>query len=471
MITINDGTYDVIIIGAGISGLICGCYLAKAGMKVLIIEQHDKPGGYFTSFKRKNFQFDAAAHSFGNYREGGHVRKIFTEVGVSDIIKIQRYDPSDIIITPDFKLTFGRDTQATIDHLSDIFPDEKNHIIDFINFLTSENQIEIIKLKDKTFSSLLHSFFTDERLISSFSAPVFGNGGLPPSQMHAFSGAKIFSEFIIDGGYYPEGGIQNLPNALDQVIKTNHGKTLYKRSVKKIIVENNEIVGVELDNKETLRSKYVVSACDVTQTFDKLLGREVCGSKIMNSLKKLIPSMSNFILYIGLDEPFEGLPHPGTNMWFLPHYNLDDMFSSIQKCDLGNAGMYMLRVSPDQRTVLAFVGAPFMSHAFWKHNKEKMANEFLTKIEKDVPNIRKHVTYFDAATPSTLYRYTLNSAGASFGWAKLTSQTFDPIMSKTTFIKGLYLTGHWTSIAFGMPGACYAGDDTAKRILRKENLK
>ena len=47
--------YDVIVIGAGISGLVCGCYLAKAGLRVLIVEQHNKPGGYCTSFKRKGF--------------------------------------------------------------------------------------------------------------------------------------------------------------------------------------------------------------------------------------------------------------------------------------------------------------------------------------------------------------------------------------------------------------------------------
>ena len=50
------------------------------------------------------------------------------------------------------------------------------------------------------------------------------------------------------------------------------------------------------------------------------------------------------------------------------------------------------------------------------------------------------------------------------------SQTYDPIFSKTTSINGLYLTGHWTSIAFGMPGTCYSGHDTAKRILRKEKI-
>jgi phytoene dehydrogenase-like protein len=466
----SHNTYDAIIIGAGISGLVCGCYLAKAGMKVLIVEQHDKPGGYFTSFKRKGFMFDAAAHSFGGYRENGQVRKILTEIGIDEIIKIVRFNPSDIIVAPDFKITFWNDIKDTKANLFNMFPEQKENINNFFDFLTSSNQTQFIKLRDKTFGSLLRSFFKDERLINSFSFPVFGNGGLPPSLMHAFSGSKIFSEFILDGGYYPEGGIQNLPNALDYIIRRNKGVILYKRLIKRILIKNNTVFGVKLDNNELLNSKYVISACDMTQTFKNLLGLKVTGNQIISNLRTMIPSISTFILYIGINKPFKGLPEPGTNHWFLPYYDLDDIYNQVLKCNFRKAEMFMLRVSPDERSILAFIGAPFKTKAFWKRNKKELSEEFLNRIEKYIPDIKKHIVYFDAATPHTLYRYTLNFKGAAFGWAKMPSQTFDPIFSKTTFINGLYLTGHWTSIAFGMPGTCYSGYDTAKRIMRKENI-
>jgi phytoene dehydrogenase-like protein len=463
--------YDVVIIGSGISGLVCGCYLARAGMKVVVIEQHDKPGGYFTSFKRKGFLFDAAAHSFGNYREGGHVRKVFSEIGVDKIINIRRFDPSDIIVSPDFRLTFSNNRESTIAGLSGTFPSEKNNIIRFFSFLTSSDQSEFAKLKDKTFGSLLHSFFKDERLINSLAVPVFGNGGLPPSLMHAFSGSKIFSEFIIDGGYYPEGGMQNLPDALARIVRQNGGNVIYRRLVKKILHKDRSATGVELDNNETLLSRYVVAACDLMQTFKTLLGKRISDEQNLTNLGSMIPSISTFILYIGIDSPFKGLPEPGVNTWHLPHYDLDEMYHQIEKCNLSKSGMYMLRVSPDGKTILAFVGAPFKSRAFWRQNKRRVAEDFLIRVEKLIPDVRKHIEYFDAATPSTLYRYTLNYKGAAFGWAKMPSQTFDPVMSKTTSIKGLYLTGHWTSIAFGMPGTCYSGRDTARRIMRKEGIR
>ena len=45
--------YDAIVIGAGLGGLVCGSYLAKKGLKTLIIEKNDKVGGYCSSFCKR----------------------------------------------------------------------------------------------------------------------------------------------------------------------------------------------------------------------------------------------------------------------------------------------------------------------------------------------------------------------------------------------------------------------------------
>ncbi len=458
--------YDAIIIGAGLGGLVCGAYLAKAGMKLLIVEQHDKPGGYFTSFQRRGFSFDAAAHTFGNYREGGFVRKILTELGITGMVNIKRPDPSDIIVTPDFTIPFRNDSSKTLSALAAQFPHEQDGLAAFFDFLTSAGQSDFSKLKDKSFESFLQSYFKDTKLMNTLALPVLGYGGLPPSLMHAFNGVKVFTESMIDGGYYIEGGVQKLPDAFVAAIRQQGGSVIYRKAVREILVENSAAVGVALDGGETYRAASVISACDLTQTIETLLKKAPGADDMRSIVGKIEPSLSIFILYIGIDGPFEGLPPAGVNTWCLPHYDLDEIYACMQAGDLNKSGMYMMRVCPDRRTITAFTNVAFMSTAFWKSHKKTAAEDFLDRIERRMPGLKSHVVYFDAATPATLVRYTSNRNGAAYGWASTTSQMFMPELRRVPF-KNLYFAGHWTGIGSGLPAVFYSGFDTAQRILKK----
>jgi phytoene dehydrogenase-like protein len=472
----DNEIYDVIIIGAGISGLVCGCYLSKAGMKVLVVEQHDKPGGYCTSFKRQGFTFDAAAHSLGSYRKGGSLHKIIKELNIDKMIKITRCNPSDIILTPDHKITFWNNEKETIDNLIDIFPQEKDNIIKFYSYFdklnnnsTSAALFESVKLQGKTFDFFLRSFFTDAKLINAISCTVFGYVGLPPSLMQAATGIKIFNEYVIDGGYYPEGGMQKLPDALATIIRQNSGKILFNRLVNKILSSKNIVQGIKLDNNDTYQSKYVVSACDITQTFKTFLGDEIVDKSLLDKLDNFVPSISTFILYIGLDGNLEGIPKPGTNMWYLPYFDLDKIYACTMRDDFWDIdGGYVFRVSPDKKTILLFCLTSFKEVEFWKQNKKRIAEGLLNRLEMRIPNLRKHIVFFDAATPNTLFRFTKNYKGANYGWELLPTQSFDPDFRQKTYIKGLYLTGHWTTQTHGIPSVATLGHHAAKFIIKRE---
>ena len=468
----NIDAYNAVIVGAGIGGLVCGCYLAKAGMKVLIAEQHHKPGGYCTSFKRGMYTFDAAAHSFGSYRNGGNMRLIIEALDLDKTLQIKRYVPSDIIITPDHKITFWPDLDRTIEELQCTFPFEAENIRKFIQNLTSSKPIDFVTLRKKTFKDLLDQYFQDERLKAVLALPSFGNGALPPSLISAFTGSKIFTEFILDGGYYPVGGMQALPDALTERFKALGGKLLLSCLVKKISVKNNRVAGVVLEKYGFVPSDYVISACDTIQTFFKLLGKKVVNKDVLQKIDSMIPSLSTFILYLGIDKSSDSFPNPGTNVWYLPHYDLEKIYVSAKKGDLEGVGGYMVRLSPDEKTILAFVNAPFKNSKYWNNNKYRSLESFIERIEKHtIPHLSEHIIYKDAATPYTLYRYTLNYKGAAYGWASLPSQLFTPELRQSTSIKGLYLCGHWTTQTQGIPGAAYLGLDTAKLILRKEKIK
>ncbi len=468
----TENTYDAVIIGAGISGLVCGCYLAKAGMKVLVAEQHHKPGGYCTSFKRKGFTFDAAAHSFGGLRPGGNMNKVLTELGIRQKIAIRRYDPSDIVVSPDCAIRFWADPEETMRELQRTFPEESRNIRDFMTFFSNPRPEESAALRRKTFGDVLNRYFQDTRLKALLSLPLLGNGDLPPSLISAFSGSKIFSEFMLDGGYYPEGGMQTLSDALAERLREFGGELRVSSMVRRITLRDDTVTGVVLEKDGVVRSQYVISNCDARQTFLKLIGKKAMPTEFLSTLAAMVPSRSIFVLYLGIDGPFDTLPNPGSNVWFLPHYDIERLYQPPEeRRGPGLAEYYMVRASPDGKSVLAFVNAPFRNKSYWVKNKNDLREALIKRIEEStISHLSRHIVYKDAATPYTMHRYTLNYKGAAYGWAGMLSQFAIPDFRRPSFVKQLYLTGHWTTYAQGIPGVAYMGYDTARAILKREKM-
>jgi phytoene dehydrogenase-like protein len=463
----ND-VFDAIIIGAGMGGLVCGCYLAKAGMKVLIAEQHYKAGGYCTSFKRKNSVFDAAAHSFGSYREDGIVRKIFRDLEIDKRIKITRYYPSDIIRTPDHEIIFGTDIDETAHNLETSLPEGRHGFKGFLRFIWHADSRSFALMRNWTFKDLLDRHFRDERVKAVLSFPVFGNGGLPPSRMSAYVGTTIFKEFLLDGGYYPEGGMQRLPDVLAERFKEFGGELRLSTPVRQIVAANDRVKGVVLENDGFVSSRYVVSNCDARQTFLSLLGKDEVKEDFLYSIERMEPSLSMFILYLGVDGHISTLLKPGVNLWSMSHYDLDKTYDSLRGGNFDSIGVNIVRLIPQSNNVLALILAPFKDKQYWDINKNSLAESFITELSGSVLHgLSKHIKHKEAATPYTLHRYTLNFNGAAYGWATSPSQLAIPDFKSPSFIHNLYLTGHWTTLGMGIPGVVYLGLNTAHLLIKK----
>jgi phytoene dehydrogenase-like protein len=464
----DNQIYDAVIIGAGLSGLVCGCYLAKAGMKVLIAEQHYKPGGYCTSFKRQGFTFDAAAHSFGGYREAGIVKRVFKDLGIDNRINVKRSDPTDIIKAPDYEIIISADFDETIKNLQHVFPEESRSIRDFFSALMNSDPSSFARIRHWTFKKLLDNYFQNNRLKSILSFPIYGNTGLPPSLLSAYVGITIVVEFLLDGGYYPTGGMQVIPDTLVEKFKEFGGELILSSKVNEITVEDGRSVGVVLGKNGFIPSKYVVAGCDARQTYLTLFKRASLKQDYVNKIKNMVPSLSMFIVYIGLDRTANQMTNSGINLWLMSDYDLENIYLSAQKTNINDTGSYLIHVSSDKKSIIGYKNVAFKNKSFWLKNKNEISESFIKKIEKDVfPGLSEYIVYKEAATPYTLYRYTLNYAGASYGWACTPSQVADTYLKKPPFISNFYLTGHWTTSGLGIPGVIYTGYQTATVIAKR----
>ena len=84
--------YDVVIIGSGLGGLVCGYILAKNGLKVAIIEKHDIPCGCLQTFLRKGVKFETGMHYIGSMDEGQSLHRFFKYLSINDKIELSRLD-------------------------------------------------------------------------------------------------------------------------------------------------------------------------------------------------------------------------------------------------------------------------------------------------------------------------------------------------------------------------------------------
>ena len=64
-------TYDVAVIGAGISGLTAAALLARAGLGVCVLEEQPHPGGYLQACRRGGLTFDPASQWLHAVGPGG----------------------------------------------------------------------------------------------------------------------------------------------------------------------------------------------------------------------------------------------------------------------------------------------------------------------------------------------------------------------------------------------------------------
>jgi len=461
-----DKNYDVVIIGAGIGGLVCGCYLAKKGRKVLIIEQHTKPGGYCTSFYRKSYRFDVGVRYVGSVRKGV-LNKIFKELNLLNRITFSQFNPTDTIITNESVTKIYSDFDSTLKEFKKNFPREKKPIDKFFKLITNTDIAKIYsQVKNKTFDEILNTFFPRKSIKLTLGA-LLKNLALAPSEMPAFNAIVFFREFILDSGFYPIGGAQIIPDVIVEEFKNSGGQLVLENKINKIKVTDNKVRAVIDTNDNEIRTKCVVSNADAFETFEQLIDIKSSEKKVVNSLK---PTSSMFVIYTGIKNKLSEFLNDSSDIWYIGQENDRDENFVSRKYNLLISFPYLHDSSMHRylSTIQIYSFAPFKDAEFWNKNRYEVESKILQQTKSiltffDKLNIEVSVN----ATPQTFFNYTLNQNGSCFGaMPNLNDSNF---LKNTTSIEGLFLAGHWCNNGkdVGVSGAALSGRKCAEIVLKK----
>ena len=124
MTTTPENHYDLIVIGSGMGALTVASLMAHPRDKrVLVIERHNRPGGYTHDFKRGPCHFDTGLHYLGQMRKGSMTRRMIDLITDGKVEWARMPDPFDTFVYLDLRFDVYAYLNRTIAALCDLFPD------------------------------------------------------------------------------------------------------------------------------------------------------------------------------------------------------------------------------------------------------------------------------------------------------------------------------------------------------------
>ena len=505
--------YDVVVIGAGGGGLAAASRLAQSGMKVLVIEQHYKVGGYMSNFEREDYTFEVSLHAMdGLDPETGMNISTFTKLGILDKVKPVKLDPMYRAVFPDFTINVPADTAAYEAMLEEMFPSEAKGIAGLFKELERINNgmsslldlqggqwgsamkilardpwcnLAIAHYWNKSLSDLLDQYTQDQKLLAVFTQ-LAGFLGASPDDVPAIVFAMMWNSYHRGGYYYFEGGSQSVSNALAEVIKASGGEILLETLVTKIIIEKGTAVGVQTKDGQEFRCRYVVSNANAPDTLFKLVGKENLPSDYVKKVEGMKVGLSCFQVYMGVNKDYtEFFPGGAHEIIVNVTYDQAENFAMFRQGDpdhspfaILNYSMVDPKVAPAGKNVIVITAIlPYDWKDGW-HEKENYAKYtelknatgmiFVKRAEQYLPGLSEHIEEYEVGSPRTMEHFTLNPGGTIFGWDNTLDQSLMKRLPQKTPIANLYLAGAWTFPAGGQSAVLVSGIMAADIILNKE---
>jgi len=477
--------FDAVVIGSGISGLTCGAFLSRAGMRVCVCEKHAKTGGYAHSFKRGRYRFESGIHSVPLAADG-FVFHLLRLLGVEDQIITEKHDSIFSFSTPDQQFAVPADLSGVIARLREDFPAQRTNITNLFDdmrrfydalilplFHFEENFAEkdhrfIAQYFNRSYKSHLERFISDERLVRVFTSQ-WPFWGMPPDLSATIYSVLAFYVHSLEGSHQIMGGFSKLTDALSLAITRRGGVVRTGVEITGMTLEENEVRSLITRSGEEIEAKLFVSNISPYLLHANIVPSEARNKLWLRRLAGLHPAPSALTVYCGLHRPVK-LPGGGNlDFWFS-----DNDYSRIyREMDNWNGGepnhltMLQMLQPGESPTMMLFSFCRPMQSNDWKSDKELYGRAILKAAKQKIPELHDAIDYTEIASPETFERFTGNTAGSLYGFENSKDIYGETRMPNTTYLKNLFQTGHWCKPGGGVWNVMECGYTAANIILHK----
>jgi all-trans-retinol 13,14-reductase len=503
---------NVVIIGAGVSGLTAGSHLAKAGHQVTVFEQYRRPGGVTAPFERDGYRWDLGQLLIEGLGPDEPLGLILEELGVADRINAIVDDRGYVF--PDFEVVKPTEyggTQWRIALLKEIFPEESTGLdrywtdyVRFTSLMTAARRMDrasglsawywkigllfrllpLFSRRNWSAQQIVDDYFTSQRLklvftsilADFFTAPkeLLGLGvyALNPEPSFDKRMPAQLAKGAVQLYYYSVlGGISKLANALAEYIEARGGTIQTGRPIAHIRVENKRATGVIDDRGSFTSADVVIASGGAKETFLKLIGEERLAPEFANKVRTIPLMESVFMVHLGIDYDPSPYVH-GVCTYYYGTYDIDRAIAdgrngvyhegrdgfvvhiptlhTPEMAPEGHHAVTIYTICPDKLRV-----------GDWDAKKEDYADKLIACAEEHIPELGKHITVRHILTPADFRSRTHLDHHAFGGIAPVMGAWRVP---HETPVEGLWFVGAQSESGGGVNNVIPGAYKVARRI-------
>lgn len=491
---------DIIIVGAGIAGLSAGYYAQVNGYRSAVFEMNSIPGGLCTAWTRKGFTFDISMHMLTASRSGP-IHRMWEELGIPEKFRFHYHDQISRIEGMGRKFTFSTDRQEVEKEMLAISPEDAGLIREFIRLVFGPDMMKAASLKPKELKNFLDSIraipailpligvfgkynkVTIQQFSERFKDPFLRMAvrcfidapGWPMVQFPMVALAGFVRSGVTEAGA-PLGGSYQVVSHIAERYKQQGGEIHFKSRVKDLVIEDDRVVGIELEDGTRKRAGHVIWAGDGHTLIFDILGGKYLDEKIKNMYDTWIPVKPILHVMMGVDMDLSAEPH---NLVF-------EAEEPISIAGKEHRWLAMLNHCFDPSMAPAGKSAVEVwydtEYEYWEDlagdkkaylaEKKRIADYTIAQLEKRWPGFASRVEVIDVPTPVTYNEYTGNWKGSPDGWYVTPENMNDmePVRSLPG-LEGLQMAGQWTAPFTGTVIAALSGRQVVQLMCRKERKK
>lgn len=479
---------DVIVVGAGIGGLVSATQLAVKKIKVLVLEKYLIPGGSAGYFQRHGYRFDVGASMIFGFGQRGTTNLLTRALSAVDMELPTIADPVQVHyhLPQGLDVIVPRDYEQFINHLSEKFPHERAGITKFYGecwrVFNCLNSLELLSLEEWGYlwrifwqnpfaclglagylplnvGTIARRYIRDPLLLKFIDLECYIWSVVPADKTPMINAGMVFSDRHYGGINYPQGGVGKIAEKLVEGLEKYGGCIRYGARVTAIYPEPNRVT-IELANGEKLTAKKVISNATRWDTFQQLLDQHPLPRSEQNWQNNYQKSPSFLSLHLGVKA--SAIPdhthchHVLLDSWESMESSLGTLFVSIPT-------LLDPSLAPDgYHIVHAF--SPSWLHEWqglsptdYEAQKEQTAGKLIDRLEQIFPNLNRFLDYQEVGTPRTHRRF-LGRVDGTYGpipQKKLWGLLAMPFNS--TSVPNVYAVGDSTFPGQGLNAVAFSG--------------